>query len=123
TSPGPIGTNTVSVTVTNGIGTGVTFTITIKVAKQDTTTAIVSSGSSSVYGEPITFTATVHPADSNDTASPGGTVTFRDGTTDLCSAVAVSAVSPATTPPTATASCTLAAGSTALAALHNGTNA
>jgi hypothetical protein len=46
-----------------------------------TSTAVVSSGSPSTYGQPVTLTATVTP--SSGTATPTGTVTFKDGSTTL----------------------------------------
>jgi hypothetical protein len=55
---------------------------TIVVNGAPTTTTLASSSSTSVYGEPITFTATVTssvPA----TGTPAGTITFIDGSTVL----------------------------------------
>jgi Bacterial Ig-like domain (group 3) len=51
-----------------------------------TTTALTSSASNAVVGEAVTFTATVSGAD----GTPTGTVTFKDGNTQLGSPVAVS---------------------------------
>ncbi len=51
----------------------------------DTTTAVVSSGSPSVYGQPVTFTATVSVV-SPGGGTPTGTVAFYAGTTLLGSA-------------------------------------
>src|SRR6266516_4258932 len=63
--------------------------ITVNVAT--TSTSVVTSGSPSVYGSSVTFTATVSP---QYTGTPGGTVTFKDGvggtTISGCSAVAIS---------------------------------
>ncbi|HOB89955.1 MAG TPA: Ig-like domain repeat protein, partial [Candidatus Colwellbacteria bacterium] len=50
-------------------------TITVR---QTTTTTLETSGSPSVYGTPITFTATVTPTTGG---APSGTVTFRNGET------------------------------------------
>lgn len=52
------------------------------VVKADTTTAVVTSGSPTVYGQWVTFTATVGVV-APGTGSPGGTVTFKDGSTVL----------------------------------------
>jgi hypothetical protein len=51
-----------------------TFTI----GRASATIALTSSGGSAVYGQPVTFVATV-----DTTVSPGGTVTFSDGATPL----------------------------------------
>ena len=52
--------------------------VTETVGKADTTTALVASPSSSVFGQSVTFTATVTGA-----GTPTGTVTFKDGSTTL----------------------------------------
>jgi Bacterial Ig-like domain (group 3) len=51
------------------------------VSQAGTATALTSSSSTSVYGQSVTFTATVSP--SAGTAKPAGTVTFLDGVTPL----------------------------------------
>lgn len=48
-----------------------------------TTTVLVSSVNPSVYGQSVTFTATISPT------PDGGTVTFKDGTTGISGAVTV----------------------------------
>jgi autotransporter-associated beta strand protein len=50
-----------------------------------TTTTVTSSAPNSVFGQTITFTATVAPM--SGTGTPTGTVQFRDGTTNLGSPV------------------------------------
>ena len=62
--------------------TGVTSALSnaIVVSKVNTTTVVVSSGNPSVYGQPVTFTATVTPANGGP---PSGTVTFKDGPTTI----------------------------------------
>ena len=58
----------------------------------DTTTAVTSStGGTSVVGQPVTFTATVTPA--NVTGQPTGTIVFKDGGTIIpgCASAALSA--------------------------------
>jgi hypothetical protein len=54
--------------------------LTQKVNKANTTTKLTSSLNPSTKGASVTFTATVTPAFSG---APGGTVTFKDGTTTL----------------------------------------
>src|SRR6185437_1505088 len=49
------------------------------------TVALASSANPSSAGQNVTFTATV----SGSAGTPTGTVTFRDGTTSLCAAVAL----------------------------------
>jgi unsaturated chondroitin disaccharide hydrolase len=53
---------------------------TLTINKAGTSTSLVSSTTSSVYGNPITFTATVKSATSG---YPSGTVTFKDGSVSL----------------------------------------
>jgi Concanavalin A-like lectin/glucanases superfamily/Bacterial Ig-like domain (group 3)/Domain of unknown function (DUF4214) len=50
-----------------------------------TATALASSGTAALSGQPVTFTATVRVGDpgSTDVAPPGGMVTFADGSTVL----------------------------------------
>jgi hypothetical protein len=50
------------------------------IASATTTTSLVSSANSSVYGKAVTFTATVHPSASG---TPTGTITFKDGAATL----------------------------------------
>src|SRR5438105_15772466 len=65
---------------------------TLTVSKAFTTTTLVSSLNPSTYGQLVTFTATV-TANSPSTINPAstGSVTFKDGSTTLCSAVAIDA--------------------------------
>jgi hypothetical protein len=50
--------------------------------QQSTTTALGAASNPSVYGQSVTFTATVSP-DGSGIGTPTGIVTFRDGTTSL----------------------------------------
>src|SRR5205085_816073 len=59
------------------------------VNKADTSTTVVTSGTPTVYGQNVTFTATV-AADSPGVGTPTGTVQFAVDGTSLGSAVAVS---------------------------------
>ena len=54
---------------------------TITAASQATTTSLISSLNPSVFGQSVTFTATVAPT--TGTGTPTGMVTFKDGTTTL----------------------------------------
>ncbi len=58
------------------IGTSPTVTVTLPA----TSTSIISSGSPSVYGDTVTFTATVTPTGGG---APTGIVTFKDGLTTI----------------------------------------
>jgi unsaturated chondroitin disaccharide hydrolase len=80
------------------------------VASAPTTTSLVSSANPSVYGNSVTFTATVHPSTSG---TPTGTITFKDGAATLATvALAGNAASFTST--------TLAAGSHSIVATYNG---
>src|SRR5205085_7625977 len=63
------------------------------VNKADTSTSLSSSANPSVFGQTVTFTATVNVTLPGTTAiaSPSGTVTFKDGATTICAAVALTA--------------------------------
>ena len=83
------------------------------VAQAPTSTAVSSSAQSSLFGKPVTFTATVTPTGSG---TPTGTVTFSDSstTTPLCNAVSLN---------NGTATCTataLAPGSHTITAAYSG---
>jgi hypothetical protein len=67
------GVASVTTTIDNPIGT----TITVN-PKLDSTTALTASLASSIYGQVVTFTATVS-AIPPETRVPSGTVTFKDG--------------------------------------------
>jgi hypothetical protein len=60
---------------------GSTSTVFSEVVKTGTTTTVVSSLNPSMFGQSVTFTATVMPA--SGTGTPTGMVTFLDGTTTL----------------------------------------
>lgn len=77
--------------------------ITQTVNKAATSTSLGSQPASSVWGQSVTFTATVHVT-SPGAGSPSGTVEFKDGSGDIsgCSAQSVDATSE-------TATCTTAA--------------
>jgi predicted secreted protein len=91
------------------VSTSSTITETIKAAT--TTSTVVSSMNPSIFDESVTFTATLK---SNTGAVPGGTVTFKDGTTTLTSAGLHSGVATYTTS-------ALALGSHSITAVYAGT--
>ena len=55
------------------------FTVTATAARANTTTVVTSSVNPSVFGQSVTFTATV----SSGVGTPTGTVSFKDGATNL----------------------------------------
>jgi hypothetical protein len=86
-TPAEAGTFTPTVVVTDGaqpMGTTVTRTFSLAVAKVASATSVASSAGSAVFGQPVTFTATVTGPAGAD--SPTGSVTFFDGSTSLGSA-------------------------------------
>ncbi|HVX20616.1 MAG TPA: Ig-like domain repeat protein [Acidimicrobiales bacterium] len=79
----PVGTDTVTGTYTPGATySSASGTTSLTVSKASTTTALVSSVNPSVYGQAVTFTATV-TATAPGGGTPTGTVTFKDGGTTL----------------------------------------
>jgi Big-like domain-containing protein len=79
---GTVGNFLFTVTAHNDAGSDATQSFALTVAKAATSIALVSDPGPSVFGQPVTFTATVHPSVPGIT-SGGGTVTFYDGTTLL----------------------------------------
>ena len=79
-------------------------------------TALASSANPSVFGQSVTFTATVTPA--NGGVLPTGTVTFRDGATDICTDVALTAAAGGASATCATSS--LAVGMHTITAAYSG---
>ncbi|MGC8641029.1 MAG: beta strand repeat-containing protein [Isosphaeraceae bacterium] len=61
--------------------TGSTSSVFTQTVNQASTTTLSSSTNPSIYGQSVTFTATVSAA--TGTGTPTGTVTFKDGTTTL----------------------------------------
>ncbi|HXI31180.1 MAG TPA: Ig-like domain-containing protein, partial [Vicinamibacterales bacterium] len=72
-------------TANGGVDTSAPQTFAISVSKAATTTTLTSSVNPSVYGQAVTFTATVGVV-APGTGQPSGTVTFMDGATTLGSA-------------------------------------
>jgi hypothetical protein len=81
------------------------------VQKYPTSTSLTSSLNPSIYGQPVTLSATVSSAG----PSPTGTVTFKNGTTNLASPVTLSSSGSATLTLT-----NLAAGILSITATYNG---
>jgi len=83
--PTTISTPSQTVTITANDGQGDTATTTFSlVVNPNSTTSVTSSLNPSVFGQRVTFTATVKAVIGNGV--PSGTVTFLDGTTTLGSA-------------------------------------
>ncbi len=61
--------------------TAASSSATFTIAPAPTTTAVSADANPSVYGQPVTFTATV--TNTSSAAAPAGTVEFYDGSTDL----------------------------------------
>ena len=95
--------------VTNGNASTVSV---ISVAQPTPVTTVTSSPNPSTFGQDVTFTATVGPAD-------GGTITFSSGSTALCRAVSLTQVSGGTYHATCTTR-TLPAGRDTITAVYPG---
>ncbi len=83
--PSSVGTGTHTITASYPSDTGHSSSsgnTPLTVSKADTTTTVNSSANPSVFGQSVTFTATVAPV-SPGTGTPGGTVTFKNGGTTL----------------------------------------
>lgn len=87
-------------------GTG---SLVIGAAKASTTTAVVSSRNPALFGQAVTFTATV----SSGSGTPTGTVTFTDGGSDIGTGTMSGGIATFTTS-------ALAAGNHTIAALYSG---
>jgi hypothetical protein len=96
----------------DAVHSGSSNTAALSVAKADTTTAIVSSANPSVFGQPVTFTATVAPV-APGAGTPTGTVDFFDGTTQIGSGTLSGGVA-------AISTSTLTVGSHTINASYNG---
>src|SRR5205807_1396572 len=98
TTSSPVGNYTITPSGLSSTNYAISFHDgTLTISKAFTTTRLVSSLNPSIYGDLITFTATV-TANSPSTINPAstGSVTFMDGSTTLCSAVAIDAGGKAT---------------------------
>ncbi len=75
----PIGTTTVTATASDAFGDTATGSFTVTV-KQGSSTIVTNVVNPSVFGQTVTFTATVS---SQYSGTPTGTVTFREGSTSI----------------------------------------
>jgi len=92
-----------------------TRSYTLIINKANSTASVVSSVNPSVFGQSVTFTATV-AANPPATGTPSGTVTFKDGATTLCTS---------TLNGSGSATCvteTLAVGAHSITAVYGGDN-
>lgn len=103
-----------SITFTDTTTSSLTATVNVTASKAAATTTLTAGPNPSTFGQSVTLTASVQPV-APASATPQGTVTFRDGTTDL-GTVALSAGS-ASLPVT-----TLPVGTRALTAVYNGSS-
>jgi hypothetical protein len=88
-----VGTQTLSVTFTPTDSTNytsATSSVSLVVSQGSASIALASSANTLLFGNPVTFTATVAPA-SQGAPAPTGTVTFMDGTAMLGTPVALTA--------------------------------
>ncbi|MBP1706632.1 MAG: hypothetical protein H6Q39_356, partial [Chloroflexi bacterium] len=82
--------------ISDGSITGTQSNLQVNIAVADTATAVESSDISSIYGDAVTFTATV----SSQTGTPTGSVRFLDGASQLGTAVLAAGQATYTTPVT-----------------------
>lgn len=115
TAPLTVGSHSITATYNgdSNFNTSTSDALTQVVNKAATTTVLESSSNPSTSGQQVTFTATVS-ATSPGSGTPGGTVTFNDGSTPICSNVALSGGSA----PCATSS--LTTGSHSITAVYSG---
>jgi hypothetical protein len=114
-TPTAVGSRTATLVVTDNSdyvnGSQQTVDLTGTGFQATTTTAVASSANPSVFGQSVTFTATVTP---QGLGTPTGTVTFNDGTAAICNAVALSSGQATCTP------ASLAVGTHSITAVYSG---
>ena len=111
----PVGTHTITIRATDNCGATTDATFQITVNKASTTTALASNANPSVWGQNVTFTATISVT-APGAGTPTGTVTFKDNAVNIgtCAAQPVAAN-------VATCSIsTLSVGSHPITAVYNG---
>jgi Bacterial Ig-like domain (group 3)/Kelch motif/Galactose oxidase, central domain len=81
-TPTTAGSYPITITAHSGFGPDATQTLTIVVNKADSVSTVVSSAEPSVFGQSVTFTATVSTV-SPATGTPTGTVQFMEGATPI----------------------------------------
>jgi hypothetical protein len=80
-----VGSHTITASYNGGVNFATSSGSTTETVSQDaTTTAVSAAPGTSVFGQPVTFTAIV-TANAPGSGTPKGTVTFRDGSTILAS--------------------------------------
>ena len=99
-------------TANGGVDTSATQTFTINVARGGTTTTLASSNNPSLFGVPITLTATITPA------AATGAVAFKDGANTLTCGTGSSLMAPIATCKTSS----LAVGSHPITAIYAGSS-
>jgi trimeric autotransporter adhesin len=110
--PSAVGSRSANLLISDSLaGTSQTVPLTGTSGQGTTSTTVKSSATSSSFGQSVTFTATVVP----DGGTPTGSVTFKDGTTSLGSAVTISSAGVATF-----ASSTLSVGTHTITAVYGG---
>lgn len=112
-----VGTQTLSVTFNPTDSTdytSVSSTVSLVVSQGSASIALASSANTLLFGNPVTFTATVAPT-SQGAGVPTGTVTFMDGATVLGAPVALTAAGAATY-----TTSSLAVGSHSITAVYSG---
>jgi len=94
---GKVGTYNLTFDASNGVGTAATQSFTLTVAKAATTTKLTKNTTAPItYGQSVTFTAVVAASHTN-AITPGGTVSFMDGTTTLGTATLSGGIAKLTT--------------------------
>jgi hypothetical protein len=115
-STSALATGSYSITVVYGGDSNFTFSkskaVKLVVGKASSTTSLISSLNPSIFGQAVTFTATVAPEFSG---TPTGNVTFKIGTVDLATVPLRGAVASYTTTK-------LAIGTDSLTAVYNGSS-
>jgi uncharacterized repeat protein (TIGR01451 family)/CSLREA domain-containing protein len=79
---GSVGSYPLTITAANGVGSNATQNFSLVVSKAGTSTALTTSLTPTVFGQTVTFTATV-TTPVTGAGVPTGTVTFFDGATSL----------------------------------------
>ncbi|HEY6248324.1 MAG TPA: Ig-like domain repeat protein, partial [Candidatus Angelobacter sp.] len=111
-----------NVTSTEG-GTGGTASDTLTVSPATTSTAVSSSANPSIFGQSITFTATVTDTSAGSTAQPTGSVQFVVDGVNFGSPVAVTGASSTSSTATSQATATLSVSGSPHTVTANYTNA
>ena len=119
-TPSAAGSFPLSITAHNGYGADATQSFTLTVNAASTTTAVTSSVNPSVFGQSVTFTATVTDTSAGSAAMPTGSVQFVIDSVNFGSLVAVTGASSNSSTATsqATASLSVAGSPHAVTAIY-----